>query len=95
MLAQELRPTGAKRIPERQRSHEDIIELAGNRDEVRYDVDRNRQIGKQAEQNELAPPWDTLIPNKAAQQHEAIRDEARKRSRLCSPSDQEQDRDHR
>lgn len=95
VLAQELGPSGAKRVPKRQRGDEDIVQLTGNRDEVRYEVDRNRQIGDQREQNQLAPSRDTLIPNQTAQQHEAIRDEARERPRLCPPTDDNQDRDQR
>jgi hypothetical protein len=50
-MAQELRTTGAKCIPERQRDNEDIVELAGNRDEVGYEVDRDRQIADQSDQS--------------------------------------------
>jgi hypothetical protein len=40
-LAQKLLPSGAQRVPVCQGGDENIIELAGNRDEVRDDVDRN------------------------------------------------------
>jgi hypothetical protein len=41
VLAQKLLPSGAQRVPVCQGGDENIIELAGNRDEVRDDVDRN------------------------------------------------------
>ena len=82
-------------MAERERGDEHIVELAGNGDEVRYEVDRDRQIDDQGDQNELAPPRDTFIANQAAQQHEAIRDDARERSRLCPPTHEKQDRDQR
>jgi hypothetical protein len=80
VLAQQLRTSGAKRVAQGQRGDEDVIELANHRNEVRYEVDRGRQIGDQREQNELAPPRHMWIANQAAQQHEAIGDEAGERA---------------
>ena len=83
MLAQQVWASRAKRVAKGQGRDQDVIELTDNGDEIGYEVDRNRQIGDQRKQDELAAPWDPVIADQAAEQHEAVRDEARERPGLC------------
>ncbi len=59
--AQELRATTAQHGPQDQRHQDRVIELAGNRDEVRHEVDRRGQVADQDNDRCLSPTLDPRV----------------------------------
>jgi hypothetical protein len=86
MLTNKLAAVGTNERSQHESDHDHVIELAGDRDEVRHEVERQRQIADQTDQQELAATRHARIGKEPPQQHQAIRDEAHQRTRIGTPS---------
>src|SRR5581483_6026984 len=80
-------PTGTDEMTEHERDDDRVIELPGDRNEVGHEIDRQRQVPGQAEQKESATSWDARIARKANDEHDAIGNESRERTRVTATAD--------
>jgi hypothetical protein len=76
------------------RRHEDrVVELPGNRDEVRNDVERQRKVGNEQGKRDLGAEGNTLILKQTLEEHDAIGDESCNISCIVTTADCEQSQD--
>jgi len=67
-----------------QRDEHRVVELSGNRNEVRDEVDRRGEVRDQRSDEQLLPARQSFVPKEARQQHDAVGNEARDRSRVLT-----------
>ena len=67
---------------------DDVVELAGDRNEVRDEIERQREIADQPDQQKLASTRHSRIANQTPHQHDAVRDEPGKCTRVSTPPHQ-------
>ena len=80
----------AKEAAENEGDDDDIVELAGDRNEVGYQVERKREIPGQRNEQQLLASWHTGVAEEAAAEDDAIGDEAGERpSAFASAGDHE------
>jgi len=65
MLTHELLAAGAKEAAEDERHDEDVVELSGNRDEVRDEVKGKCEVPHERGEKQLAPAWHALVGHQA------------------------------
>ena len=61
MLANERLAAAAKEGAQNERDDDDIVDLACDGDEVRYQVKRKCEITSERDQESLLPPWDARV----------------------------------
>jgi hypothetical protein len=72
VLAQEPRAGTPKQSPEHQRDEDRVVELAGDRDEVRNEVERDREIDEREGRRELPPRRHTRVGEEALEENSAV-----------------------
>jgi hypothetical protein len=82
VASEQVRTARAERILKRQGGDDHVIELPRDGNGVRHEVDRHRQVGDEAEQNELAPTRNLLVADQPPQPHEAV-GKNRARAKAC------------
>ena len=80
VLADECLPAAAEEAAEDERDDHDVVELTGDRDEVRYEVERKREVAGERNKQQLLSPWDAGVAEQAAAEHDAVGDEASERA---------------
>src|SRR5438445_4639577 len=88
-------PSASRRVAEHSGNKYSVIELTRHGNEVRNEVERHRQIGKEQRYCDLRTPWDARIQQQPLEEHEAIGNEARDITRFTSSAQQEQHGDHK
>jgi hypothetical protein len=78
--------TRCHEVAQDERDNDRVIELPRDRDEVRYEIEGQREITHESEQKQLMTPGDTLFAKKASNEDDAVRNERRKRPRILAPS---------
>ena len=63
-----------------------VVELSDNRNEVRDQVDRRGEVRDQRRDEHLLRARESLVPQKPGQQHDAVGNEPRDRSRVLAPA---------
>ncbi len=76
MLAQEVWPGGSQDVAQHKRDDDRVVELASHGDEVWHQVDWHREVGDQRDEQQLGPPWDAIIGEQPANQHQTVGDKA-------------------
>ena len=56
MPADERLPAAAEEAAEDERDDHDVVELTGDRDEVRHEIEREREIAGERDEQRLFPP---------------------------------------
>ena len=70
--------------------HEDrIVELARERDEIRDEVEREREVWNQQRERDLGAPRNPWIPEKPLAEDNAVGDESRDIARITAPAEYE------
>ena len=93
MLADELH-TAATEHPSKNKGDDDrIVELARHRDEVRYEIERHREVGDQGREQQLVPPTHPPIPQETREQGCAVGHETSPGSRVGPSAEHDQDED--
>src|SRR4029453_101204 len=59
-------------------NEERIVELARDRDEVRNEIERQRGVGAEPDEQRLVASWHTLVAQKPCDEDDAVGDEGRK-----------------
>ena len=77
--------TTAEEAAEHESDDEDIVELPGDRDEIRNEVERKREVPHEPDEEHLLATRYTRVPEEAAAEHEAVRDEAGQCPRARAP----------
>src|ERR671936_1320279 len=67
VLWQQVGPAPAKHRAQSQGGDDRVIQLSGHWDEVGDQVERHREIDDQGDERQLAPPWDALVGEQAAE----------------------------
>ena len=68
-------------MPQRDGDDDRVVEVAGDGDEVGDEVDRHREVEDQRAEHELAAARDARVGKQATEEHEAVGDEPRERTR--------------
>jgi hypothetical protein len=93
VLGQQVRTARSQRVTKRQRGDDDVIELPDDWNEVRHQVDWNREIDDKRKEGELSTARNPIIADQATQQHQAVRNEADERTSFHPSTRDEQSRD--
>jgi hypothetical protein len=93
VLGDQLSTAAVQDESESQGDQDRVVKLARDRDEVRDQVDRQRQVAEHQGDRDLADPWHAIIGEESPEEDEAIGNEARHRSRLTSAADHKQGED--
>ena len=89
MLAHELIAARAEKATQDERHDEDVVELAGDRNEVGNEVERQREIADERGQEQLAPTRHSRVGDEPGDEDDAIGYESGQgASVLPSPEDQ-------
>ena len=67
-----------------QRHEQSVVELSGNRNEVRDQVDRRGEVREQRRDEDLLAARESLVPKEPGKQHDAVGNETRDRSRILT-----------
>jgi hypothetical protein len=95
VLAQKLLAAGAKEGSEYERDEDRVVELAGDGDEVGYEIEGHREVGDQRDYERLTRSGDPVVGKQAAEQHDAVRNETGERTRVGATTHNEQGEDER
>jgi len=75
VLAHEPRPGAAQQPAEHERDDDGVVELAQNRDEVGYEIERERQIDERERRRHLPPRGHARISQEPLEEDRAVRHE--------------------
>lgn len=89
VLIDQLSTAAVQDEPEGQGDQDRVIKLTSHRDEVRDQVDRQRQIAEHQGESELAGARHATVGEESPEEDETIGNEARQRSRLAAPAQNE------
>ncbi len=95
MLSRRPLPARPEERPQDERRHQHVVQLSRHGDEVRHEVEREREIREQARKEELVPPGNAAVAKQAGGQNGAVGDEARKGPRILAAPDDDEERDER
>jgi DNA-binding response OmpR family regulator len=90
VLLHELPSAAAKDRAQDERDQDRVVELAGDGDEVRHEVEREREIGDERAHDQLLPPGHAGIAHEPGEEHHTVGDEPRQRSCVLAPARHEQ-----
>ena len=96
MLADEWLPAPADEAAEDERDDHDVVELAGDRDEVRDEVEGKREVTRERNEQRLLPARHARVAEQSAAEYDAVGDEAGERAgALVSAGDHEREDERR
>ena len=81
MLRDDVSPGCPQARAKREREDDKVVHLTEARKEVRDEVDREREVAGEPEEEQLAPPGHALVPDEPPQEDDDVRDETRERDR--------------
>jgi len=84
VLADEWFPAPAEEAAQGERNDHDVVELTGEGDEVRHEVEGEREITRERNEQRLLPARNARVDEQSAAEDHAVWDDAR-RSRVCQP----------
>src|SRR5262249_24579514 len=87
-----LAPT-AQQAAENEGDDDDVVQLAGDGNEVRNEVEGEREVAGERDEQQLLSPWNTWVTEQASAEHDAIGDEAGQPARAIASSG-ENERQH-
>jgi hypothetical protein len=94
VLANERLAPAAEEASENERDEYDVVELTGDRNKVRHEIDREREVAREHDEQRLLPARHTRVVEQSAAEDDAVWDEARERAgALASACDDEPDDD--
>ena len=67
-----------------QRDEQSVVELSGNRNEVRDQVDRRGEVREQRRDEDPLTARESLVPKEPGKQHDAVGNETCDRSRILT-----------
>jgi hypothetical protein len=88
-------PCAAYDVTHNDRDDDRVVELSDDRNEVRDEVDRGREIWTDRDDRELRASGDSSIVKQALEQNGAVRDERGDRSRVLAAPEHQQNKDQR
>src|SRR3954469_25000423 len=93
-LADEILTAGPDEAAQDERDDQHVVELTGDGNEIRYQVEWEREVPDERQQGELAATRDSRVACKAADEAYAVGDESRKGARVVPPAEDDK-RDHK
>jgi catechol 2,3-dioxygenase-like lactoylglutathione lyase family enzyme len=75
-------------VTEGERDDDRVVELASDGDEVGDEVERQRQLADEGEQQQLAATRNTRLARQPRHEHDAVGDECRERPCFVAPPDE-------
>ena len=72
-----------------------VVDVAGDGDEVRNEVEREREVADERSQEELVPPGHARVAEQAPHEHDAVADAARDPAYALPAAREDEDRDER
>jgi hypothetical protein len=76
MLSHERLAARPQEASEHERDDDDVIELAGNRDEIRNQVERHRQVADESKQEQLPTKRHPVVANEPSDENDAVGNES-------------------
>jgi hypothetical protein len=80
-------------VTQDERDDDRIVELSSHRDEVRDEVEGQSEVADEGDQQQLATSWHAWIACKARHEHDAVRNERGKRTRILAAAAYHEPRD--
>src|SRR3954468_24809870 len=93
MLADQVLAAASDQPPQHQRDDDDVVELACDRYEVGYEVERHRQVARERHEHELVATRQARVTHQPRAENDAIGDEPGQRARLLAAPRREEDAD--
>ena len=79
----------ARYVGDREGHQNRVVELTRDRDEVRDEVEREREVWNQQRERDLRAPRNPWIPEKPLAEDNAVGDESRDIARITAPAEYE------
>jgi hypothetical protein len=76
MLSHERLAARPQEASEHERDDDDVIELAGTRDEIRNQVERHRQVADESKQEQLPTKRHPVVANEPSDENDAVGNES-------------------
>jgi hypothetical protein len=95
VLADEWLASATEEAPQDERDDHDIIELAGDGDEVRHDVEGEREVAGERDEQRLLAARHAWVTEQAAAEDNAVGDEASERTGALAPTGDDEREDER
>jgi hypothetical protein len=86
MLGNELCARSANDAAEGKGEEDGVVQLPGNRDEVRNQIERHRQIRDKGSEEELVTTRNAPVTEEPSKEQHAVRHEARDCARVLAPT---------
>ena len=93
MLIQQLSVPTADDRTQDERDDDRVVQLTGDRDEVRDQIDRHREVSDRDRDEQLSPTGQAPVAKEPPHQHDAIRHEPRQGPRIRTPAEHREKRD--
>ena len=88
MFADKCLTVSPQKASQHERDDQSVIKLSGDRDEVRYEVEGEREVAREQDEERLLAARHTRIAEQATAKHDAVWDEPCERTgALALPSD--------
>jgi hypothetical protein len=76
VLADKRLTTAAEEAAEDERDDHDVVELTGDRDEVRHEIEGEREVAREGNEQRLLPARHARVAEQSAAEDDAVWDEA-------------------
>jgi hypothetical protein len=93
VLANEWLPTSAEEAAENECDDHDIVELTGDRDEVRHEIEGEREVAGERNEQRLLPGRHARVAQQSAAEDDAVWDEASESPGAFAPAGDEESDD--
>jgi hypothetical protein len=75
MLADDLLTSAAEQTAEYESDDDDVVELPGDWNEIRHEVERKREVAGKRDEQQLLSAWNAGVAEQPAAEHDAVWDE--------------------
>ena len=86
MLADERLAAAAKEGAQNEGNDDDVVELPRDGNEIGHEVERQREVTRERNEESLLPTWDARVAKQAAAEDDAVRNEPGERPRALGPA---------
>jgi hypothetical protein len=86
MLADERFAAAAKEAAQNEGNDDDVVELPRDGNEIGHEVERQREVTRERDEESLLPPWDARVAKQAAAEDDAVRNEPGERPGPLGPA---------
>jgi hypothetical protein len=95
VLADKWLTTAAEEAAEDERDDHDVVELTGDRDEVRHEIEGEREVAREGNEQRLLPARHARVAEQPAAEDDAVWDETSESPGAFAPASDDESEDER